>query len=111
MNRNVARAIDIVQRLPERARNAVILNAILVHFLWEVLDMFEFGGSVIIEWLSLVLHSPESQVGVGLGGAVSAAVGIKYDWPWGVVIVGIFVGALLGGCFFSGIYKLLFRHH
>ena len=111
MNRNVAKVLDIVQGLPERSRTSFVFIGVLVNLLWEVLDMIDSGGRMIAEWLSLALHSPESQLGVGFGGAVGTAVGIKYDWPGGVVLVGIFVGALLGGCFCSGIYKLLLRHH
>lgn len=106
MDQIVANVIENVGRLPQIPRYTVFLSLILVYLLWQGLDMIDF---IISEWVSRALRSPESQLGVGLGGAISAAVGIKSDWPWNVVCVGIIVGALLGGCICSGIYKLLFR--
>lgn len=110
MNRMLGNAIDLVRGLPETPRIAVILTVIFYVLLWGVLDMLDFAFGTIYEWLALPLKSPESQLGAGLGGTVGVAVGIGYNWPWSAVIVGMGIGALLGGCICSGGYKLLFGH-
>lgn len=106
--RIVGYAIDWVRGLLETPGKAFLLFGILSAFLWQILIMMNIAFGIIYKWLSLSLQSPESQLGAGLGGTVLMALGIHYYWPWSAIIVGICIGALLGGCFFSGFYKLLF---
>ena len=110
MNRIMGNANDLVRGLSEKPRIAVALAVILYVLLWGVLNMIDFSLGTMYKWLTLALQSPESQLGAGLGGTVGVVIGITYSWPWTAVILGIGVGALLGGCFCSGSYKLLFGH-
>jgi len=97
--------ICILRLILENSNSAENLVADFVYFLRQVTEMILFDFGVIYRWVSLALHSPGSQLGAGLGGAIGLGAGVFFG-PWGAA-AGMGAGLVLGGLIGNGIYNMV----